>query len=52
MLRPFDLLPDYLLDPPDEEPQEDPLDRYYREGDERFDALDLDEYEERYGDLL
>jgi hypothetical protein len=51
MLRPFDLLPDHMLDPPPEEPEEDPEEAWLRQGDEAFDELDFEEYEERYGNL-
>ena len=40
------------LDPPDDEPEEDPEEKYLRNGDESYDALDLDEVDDMYGGIL
>ena len=42
---------DHLLEPPDEPDGLDPWERYLQEGDEAYDDLELDEIDERYGDL-
>mgnify|MGYP001321691434 CR=1 FL=1 len=50
-MRPFELLPDYMLEPPPEPPEEDPEEAWLEAGDEQYDDLSLDERYERYDGL-